>query len=234
MNFVACSWIWMMNRIVFSCLLFRNVCCSCIYGVVHCFYHQSWRHLVYIPNTMLACGVVSVLFRQSLLRVWMWWTLHISYFYSQVTFPFLSDIVFVRTWYPVSIPTFYNPVTSLLKPAGEKDTWSGMKTTGQLRYERGIKLKQNKDSLYKVCFWFVLFFKTSQNCSVSQTSANWEQYKYIFIHVHVWLQIFIRKAQSQHDLEIKQLRADSCGSVKIYKIICRVGVFSRSLLRLLL
>ncbi|GAB0192343.1 ribosome biogenesis protein BMS1 [Grus japonensis] len=61
----------------------------------------------------------------------------------------MSDIVFVRTWYPVSIPTFYNPVTSLLKPAGEKDSWSGMKTTGQLRHERGIKLKQNKDSLYK-------------------------------------------------------------------------------------
>ncbi|NXJ62009.1 BMS1 protein, partial [Rostratula benghalensis] len=60
----------------------------------------------------------------------------------------MSDIVFVRTWYPVSIPTFYNPVTSLLKPAGEKDNWSGMKTTGQLRHERGIKLKQNKDSLY--------------------------------------------------------------------------------------
>ncbi|XP_040462411.1 ribosome biogenesis protein BMS1 homolog [Falco naumanni] len=61
----------------------------------------------------------------------------------------MSDIVFVRTWYPVSIPTFYNPVTSLLKPVGEKDSWSGMKTTGQLRHERGIKLKQNKDSLYK-------------------------------------------------------------------------------------
>ncbi|NXW92048.1 BMS1 protein, partial [Alopecoenas beccarii] len=61
----------------------------------------------------------------------------------------ISDIVFVRTWYPVSIPTFYNPVTSLLKPAGEKDSWSGMKTTGQLRHERGIKLKQNQDSLYK-------------------------------------------------------------------------------------
>ncbi|NXO02324.1 BMS1 protein, partial [Rhinopomastus cyanomelas] len=61
----------------------------------------------------------------------------------------MSDIVFVRTWYPVSIPMFYNPVTSLLKPAGEKDTWIGMKTTGQLRHEQGIKLKQNKDSLYK-------------------------------------------------------------------------------------
>ncbi|NXL34949.1 BMS1 protein, partial [Glaucidium brasilianum] len=61
----------------------------------------------------------------------------------------MSDIVFVRTWYPVSIPTFYNPVTSLLKPAGEKNSWSGMKTTGQLRHEQGIKVKQNKDSLYK-------------------------------------------------------------------------------------
>ncbi|NXX83178.1 BMS1 protein, partial [Urocolius indicus] len=61
----------------------------------------------------------------------------------------MSDIVFLRTWYPVSIPAFYNPVTSLLKPAGEKDSWSGMKTTGQLRHERGIKLKQNQDSLYK-------------------------------------------------------------------------------------
>ncbi|XP_072196789.1 ribosome biogenesis protein BMS1 homolog isoform X2 [Excalfactoria chinensis] len=61
----------------------------------------------------------------------------------------MSDIVFVRTWYPVSIPRFYNPVTSLLKPAGEKESWCGMRTTGQLRHERGIKLKQNKDSLYK-------------------------------------------------------------------------------------
>ncbi|XP_023372946.1 ribosome biogenesis protein BMS1 homolog isoform X2 [Otolemur garnettii] len=61
----------------------------------------------------------------------------------------MSDIVFMRTWYPVSIPAFYNPVTSLLKPVGEKDTWSGMQTTGQLRLARGIKLKPNKDSLYK-------------------------------------------------------------------------------------
>ncbi|EPY78163.1 BMS1, ribosome assembly protein-like protein [Camelus ferus] len=61
----------------------------------------------------------------------------------------MSDIVFMRTWYPVSVPAFYNPVTSLLKPIGEKDTWSGMRTTGQLRLAHGIKLKPNKDSLYK-------------------------------------------------------------------------------------
>ncbi|XP_044276247.1 ribosome biogenesis protein BMS1 homolog [Varanus komodoensis] len=62
----------------------------------------------------------------------------------------MSDIVFLRTWYPVSTPAFYNPVTSLLKPLGEKDSWTGMKTTGQLRHEKGIRLKQNKDSLYKL------------------------------------------------------------------------------------
>ncbi|XP_047281996.1 ribosome biogenesis protein BMS1 homolog isoform X2 [Homo sapiens] len=61
----------------------------------------------------------------------------------------MSDIVFMRTWYPVSIPAFYNPVTSLLKPVGEKDTWSGMRTTGQLRLAHGVRLKANKDSLYK-------------------------------------------------------------------------------------
>ncbi|XP_023580612.1 ribosome biogenesis protein BMS1 homolog [Trichechus manatus latirostris] len=61
----------------------------------------------------------------------------------------MSDIVFMRTWYPVSIPAFYNPVTSLLKPVGEKDTWSGMRTTSQLRLAHSIRLKPNKDSLYK-------------------------------------------------------------------------------------
>nr|XP_033798166.1 ribosome biogenesis protein BMS1 homolog isoform X2 [Geotrypetes seraphini] len=61
----------------------------------------------------------------------------------------MSDIVFIRTWYPVSVPSFYNPVTSLLKPIDEKESWTGMKTTRQLRHELGIKLVQNKDSLYK-------------------------------------------------------------------------------------
>lgn len=62
----------------------------------------------------------------------------------------MSDIVFMRTWYPVSIPAFYNPVASLLKPVGEKDTWSGMQTTGQLRLTHHVRLKPNKDSLYKL------------------------------------------------------------------------------------
>ncbi|XP_018428934.1 PREDICTED: ribosome biogenesis protein BMS1 homolog [Nanorana parkeri] len=61
----------------------------------------------------------------------------------------MSDIVFLRTWFPVTVPTFYNPVTSLLKPVGQKETWTGMKTVGQLRHELGIKRKLRKDSLYK-------------------------------------------------------------------------------------
>ncbi|NP_001184133.1 ribosome biogenesis protein BMS1 homolog [Xenopus tropicalis] len=61
----------------------------------------------------------------------------------------MSDIVFLRTWYPVSVPAFYNPVTSLLKPVGQKDTWTGMKTVGQLKHELGVRQKPRKDSLYK-------------------------------------------------------------------------------------
>ncbi|CAH2321746.1 ribosome biogenesis BMS1 homolog [Pelobates cultripes] len=61
----------------------------------------------------------------------------------------MSDIVFLRSWFPVTVPTFYNPVTSLLKPVGEKENWTGMKTLGQLKHELGIRQKPQKDSLYK-------------------------------------------------------------------------------------
>jgi ribosome biogenesis protein BMS1 len=60
------------------------------------------------------------------------------------------DIVFLRTWYPVQIPEFYNPVTSLLLPKSEKRKWIGMKTTGQLRRERDLTAPLNPDSKYKV------------------------------------------------------------------------------------
>ncbi|KAL4613024.1 hypothetical protein GN956_G23033 [Arapaima gigas] len=61
----------------------------------------------------------------------------------------MSDIVFLRSWYPVSVPQFYNPVTSLLQPVGQKDSWSGMRTLGQLKKDLGVRNKPNKDSLYK-------------------------------------------------------------------------------------
>ncbi|XP_048472312.1 ribosome biogenesis protein BMS1 homolog isoform X2 [Rhincodon typus] len=61
----------------------------------------------------------------------------------------MSDIVFLRTWYPVLVPKLYNPVTSLLRPSGERETWTGMRTFGQLKHDLGIRMKPNKDSLYR-------------------------------------------------------------------------------------
>ncbi|XP_056153219.1 ribosome biogenesis protein BMS1 homolog [Lampris incognitus] len=61
----------------------------------------------------------------------------------------MSDIVFLRSWYPVSVPQLYNPVTSLLLPDGQKNTWSGMRTLGQLKHDLQIHNKPNTDSLYK-------------------------------------------------------------------------------------
>ncbi|XP_015379973.1 PREDICTED: ribosome biogenesis protein BMS1 homolog [Diuraphis noxia] len=60
----------------------------------------------------------------------------------------ISDIVFCRTWYNVEVPKLYNPVTSLLLPLNEKNSWRGMKTTGQLKREQGIKGLPENDSLY--------------------------------------------------------------------------------------
>lgn len=61
----------------------------------------------------------------------------------------LSDIVFMRTWYPVEVPQFYATVTSLLLPPAEKAAWVGMKTLGQLKRERSIMAPPKEDSLYK-------------------------------------------------------------------------------------
>ena len=58
-----------------------------------------------------------------------------------------SDIVFIRTWYQVSIPKYYNPVSSLLNQ--EKGEWNGMRTVGRILYETGSRPKVSKDSLYR-------------------------------------------------------------------------------------
>ena len=58
--------------------------------------------------------------------------------------------MFLRSWYPVSVPQLYNPVTPLLLPVGQKDSWAGMRTLGQLKHDLGIRTKPNTDSLYKV------------------------------------------------------------------------------------
>ncbi|XP_047464758.1 ribosome biogenesis protein BMS1 homolog isoform X2 [Mugil cephalus] len=61
----------------------------------------------------------------------------------------MSDIVFLRSWYPVSVPQLYNPVTSMLLPVGQKGSWFGMRTLGQLKQDLAIRNKPNTDSLYK-------------------------------------------------------------------------------------
>ena len=59
----------------------------------------------------------------------------------------MSDLVFVRTWYPVAVPQYYNPVTSLLLK--DKAAWTGMRTVGQIRHETGKKPPVKSDSLYR-------------------------------------------------------------------------------------
>jgi ribosome biogenesis protein BMS1 len=54
----------------------------------------------------------------------------------------MSDIVFLRAWYPVRPHRFYNPVTNLIG-------WTGMRLTGEVRREQNVPTPVNKDSLYK-------------------------------------------------------------------------------------
>ncbi|KAI8969271.1 hypothetical protein BDF20DRAFT_793766, partial [Mycotypha africana] len=58
----------------------------------------------------------------------------------------MSDIVFLRAWYPVKPRKFYNPVTSLLLSSKK---WQGMRTTGQVRKENDLHAPQRVDSIYK-------------------------------------------------------------------------------------
>lgn len=59
----------------------------------------------------------------------------------------MSDTVFLKTWYPVKIKHFYNPVTSLLLDKHQE--WRGMRLTGQVRAEQNIATPLQKDSAYK-------------------------------------------------------------------------------------
>ncbi|GFF28172.1 ribosome biogenesis protein bms1 [Aspergillus lentulus] len=64
----------------------------------------------------------------------------------------MSDIVFLRAWYPIKPHRFYNPVTNLLDldEEGKGDNgWLGMRLTGEVRREKGIPTPQNKDSAYR-------------------------------------------------------------------------------------
>ncbi|XP_075253086.1 ribosome biogenesis protein BMS1 homolog [Convolutriloba macropyga] len=61
-----------------------------------------------------------------------------------------SDIIFLRSWYPVEIPQFYMPVFNLLdRSSNRQELAYGMKTVGQLRFERGISAPNNPNSHYQ-------------------------------------------------------------------------------------
>lgn len=64
----------------------------------------------------------------------------------------MSDIVFLRAWYPIKPHRFYNPVTNLLDleedSAGDSG-WKGMRLTGEVRREKGIPTPLQKDSAYR-------------------------------------------------------------------------------------
>ncbi len=63
----------------------------------------------------------------------------------------MSDIVFLRAWYPVKPHRFYNPVTNLLEaPDAETgEVWKGMRLTGEVRKDEGIPTPKEKDSAYR-------------------------------------------------------------------------------------
>lgn len=58
----------------------------------------------------------------------------------------MSDTIFLKTWYPVKVKKFYNPVTSLL--LREHTEWKGMRLTGQVRAENNLETPLNADSAY--------------------------------------------------------------------------------------
>ncbi|KAF7365371.1 hypothetical protein MVEN_00409400 [Mycena venus] len=58
-----------------------------------------------------------------------------------------SDIIFLRAWYSMQPRKFYNPVTSLL--LSDKSQWTGMRLTGQVRRDEGLKTPLNVNSTYK-------------------------------------------------------------------------------------
>lgn len=64
----------------------------------------------------------------------------------------MSDIVFLRAWYPIKPHRFYNPVTNLLDfvenaPQGEE--WKGMRLTGEVRAAQNIPTPLDPNSKYR-------------------------------------------------------------------------------------
>ena len=60
----------------------------------------------------------------------------------------MSDIVFCRTWMPVEIRNYYNPVTNHLTVEGTSG-WRAMKPKAVLQLESGTPIEVKPDSIYK-------------------------------------------------------------------------------------
>ena len=63
----------------------------------------------------------------------------------------ISDIIFLRAWYPVKPHRFYNPVTNLLEAAneGSSEGWKSMRLTGEVRRDENVPTPQQKNSAYR-------------------------------------------------------------------------------------
>ncbi|VDM16852.1 unnamed protein product [Hydatigera taeniaeformis] len=72
----------------------------------------------------------------------------------------MADIVFVRTFVPVELIAFYNPIPNLLLPSSRTAAstttttapgtqWRMLRTMGELRWDTGTKVEIKEDSKYK-------------------------------------------------------------------------------------
>ncbi|VDL96587.1 unnamed protein product, partial [Schistocephalus solidus] len=62
----------------------------------------------------------------------------------------MADIVFLRSFVPVEIPSFYNPVLNFLIDDASQKQWRMLRTHGELRQATGTKPEVREDSQYKV------------------------------------------------------------------------------------
>ena len=81
----------------------------------------------------------------------------------------MSDIVFLRAWYPIRPHRFYNPVTNLLRPSStadafdKADEWKGMRLTGEVRNSQGLPTPDQKNSRYQVRIFVQSFENLCEN-----------------------------------------------------------------------
>jgi ribosome biogenesis protein BMS1 len=90
-----------------------------------------------LRNTSIPAGSVRVTFEDKILA---------------------SDSIFLKTWFAIEVPKFYLPLTNLLLPiktSNEKNSsWVGLKSLGELKKEKSIKVVPDENSLYRVNYSF--------------------------------------------------------------------------------